>query len=70
MIEVHSPTWKAVAEKAGAELSKLMIEIKNENLDERGTTRIRARIRAFEDVLSWATPVEGPPIEECMSWKL
>lgn len=70
MIETHSPTWKAVVEKAQVELSKLMADLKNEKLDEHSTTRLRARIRAFEDVLSWAIPVEEPPIEGSTSWQL
>lgn len=70
MIEPHSQTWRALDERLNAELSKLMTDLKNEKLDETSTTRVRARIRAFEDVLSWAVPVNEPPIEGSTSWQV
>lgn len=70
MIDHRSATWAEVAKRAEGEIARLILELKNESLDANGTTRVRARIRAFEDVLSWAMPAEEPPIEGSVSWQI
>lgn len=69
MIDIHSETWQTVVEIAEREIAELTKQLKKEQ-DEASTTRTRARLRAFEDVLLWAVPKEEPTIEECATWRI
>lgn len=64
-IDKNSETWVLIAERIREQLDSTVAELKRDIEPDR-TTRCRARIRAFEEVLSWAdapadTPIEGMP---------
>ena len=49
-INKHSPDWRALSEWLTERIEKLKNDL-TQNQDESSTTQIRARIRAFKDVL-------------------
>lgn len=62
MIDQHSDTWKTITDRIAAETDGMKNQLTKHLTMER-TTQIRDRIRAFEDVLSWATEVPDTPDE-------
>jgi hypothetical protein len=54
MISKHDATWKIVETHANERLERLRIELESETISVERTTQIRARIRAYKDVLTWA----------------
>jgi hypothetical protein len=67
LIDVNSETWEHIVSKIETEVAALDKQNRLAN-DENRTTQIRARIRAFEDVLTWADAgpeniPEGPNVQ-------
>lgn len=60
MIEKHSATWEHIVSRIGEESESIRNQLELESTDELRTTRLRARIRAFKDVLTW---VDAAPDE-------
>lgn len=53
-INPHDATWRIVVAKANERLEELRAELESESTSVERTTKIRARIVAFKDVLTWA----------------
>jgi len=71
MIEQTSETWQHIAAKIDEQIEQIRDQLEMDKNDEKRTTWLRARIRAFRDVLDWANaapdqPIEGNPI----TWQL
>lgn len=62
MIDQHSATWTTITDRIAAEIEDMKTQLAKHLTMER-TTQIRDRIRAFEDVLSWATEKPDTPDE-------
>lgn len=62
MIEKHSATWEFIAQRIAKEIAGELQHLKAD-IDIDRTTRTRARIRAFEDVLTWADEAPDTPDE-------
>lgn len=64
-INPHDATWLIVVAMATERINELRAELESETVSTERTTQIRARIRAFKDVLTWADvpeKVESAPI--------
>lgn len=57
-INPHDATWLIVLAKANERIEELRAELESESTSAERTTQIRARIRAFKDVLTWADAPE------------
>lgn len=62
-IDTREPSWIAVQERAQAAINQALLDLKQDQ-PENSTTRLRARIRAFEDVLTWANAEPDIQTEE------
>lgn len=62
MIDKNSPTWSFIAERIQTRLQEATKTLKSE-VDFHRTTQMRERIRAFEDVLTWADEAPDTPDE-------
>ena len=65
MIEKAAETWTDITAKIAEQIEGLRSQLEIETDDDKRTTRLQARIRAFRDVLTWADPApdttnEGP----------
>lgn len=63
MIEPTSETWREIEAKIAEQIASIRDQLEIESTDENRTTRLRARIRAFRDVLTWADAARDEPNE-------
>jgi hypothetical protein len=63
MIEPASETWREVEARIAEQIASIRDQLEIESTDETRTTRLRVRIRAFRDVLTWADAAPDNPNE-------
>ena len=63
MIEPTSETWREVEARIAEQIDAIRSLLEIESNDDKRTTRLQARIRAFRDVLTWADAAPDNPNE-------
>lgn len=59
-IDFHSPTWRAIADKAQAQLDTLRVKNDSPALDAIRTAETRGRIAAWKELLAMADDKPAP----------
>lgn len=61
-ININSETWRAIVDKASQKIADCLAALEKDT-DEKTTTRLRGKISALRDVLTWPSSGHNEPSE-------